>query len=69
MQAALFGFDASNQRGHLLGHEMVDLDRDPLSAGLIDERSGLLDRLRSVHFRSLGPARSPGDVDGRTGST
>ena len=67
MQATLFVFDASHQRGHLVGHEMVNLDRDPAAAGLIHESRGLFDRLRSVHFRSLGPRRSPGDVDGRSG--
>jgi hypothetical protein len=48
---------------------MVYLDRDPAAAGLIDEGRGLFDRLRPVHFRSLGPGRPPGDVDGRSGRT
>ena len=67
MQAALFGFDASHQGANLVGHEMVYLDRDPAAAGFIHESRGLFDRLRPVHFRSLGPGGSPGDVDGRSG--
>ncbi len=69
MQAALFAFDSSHQRMHLVGHEMINLDRDPAAAGLIDEGSGLLDRLGPVHLRSLGAGRSPGDVHGRSGRT
>ena len=69
MQAALFAFDASHQRANLVGHEMVDLDRDPAAAGLIHESRSLFDRLRPVHLRSLGSGRSPGDIDGRSGRT
>jgi hypothetical protein len=69
VQAALFAFDASHQGAHRVGDEMVYLDRDPGTAGLIHESRGLFDRLGSVHFRSLGPGRSPGDVDGRSGCT
>ena len=43
-----------DQRAHLLGHEVVDPDGDPVATGLVDERGGLLDRLRPVHLRSLG---------------
>ena len=67
VQAALFAFDPSHQRAHLLGHEMVDPDCDPTATGLVHERRGLFDRLGSVHFRSLRPGCSPGDVDGRAG--
>ena len=67
MQAALFGFDASHQRAHLGGNEMVHPDRDPAAAGFVDESRGLFDRLRPVHLRSLRPGRSTGDVDGRSG--
>jgi len=69
VQAALFPFDASYQRAHLVGHEMVHLDRDPAATGLIHERRGLFDRLQPVHLRPLGPARSSGDVDSRSGRT
>ena len=67
MQAALFVLDASHQGGHFVGHEMVYLDRDPAAAGLIHQSRGILDRFLPVHFRSVGPGRSPGDVDGRSG--
>src|SRR5262245_45561944 len=46
---------------------MVYLDRDPAAASLIHESCGFFDRLRSVHFRSLRPACSTGDVDGSSG--
>ena len=69
MQAVLFAFDASHQRAHLVGDEMVYLDRDSAAAGFIHESRGLFDRLRPVHFRSFVPGRSPGDVDGRSGRT
>ena len=44
MQAALFAFDPSHQRAHLVGYEMVYLDRDPAAAGVINESRGLFDR-------------------------
>jgi hypothetical protein len=50
VQAALFAFYASDQRAHLVGHEMVYLDRDPAAAGPIHESRSLFDRLRPVHF-------------------
>jgi hypothetical protein len=69
VQAALLVLDSSHQRAHLVGHEMVNLDRDPAAASLIHESCGLFNRLRPVHFRSLGSGRSPGDIDGRSGRT
>jgi hypothetical protein len=50
-------------------YEMVYLDRDAATARLVHESCGVLDRLRPVHFRSLRPGRSAGDVDGRSGRT
>ena len=67
VQRALLGVDARDQRAHLLGHEVVDLDRDAAAAGRVDERGGLLDRLRPVHLRPLRARRAPGAVDGRAG--
>jgi hypothetical protein len=66
MQRALLVFDPRHQRADLLGHQVVDPDRDAALSGLIHEGRGLFDRLRPVHFRSLGLGRSPGDVDGRS---
>jgi len=45
--------------------QMVDLDRDPLAAGGIDELGGLLDRLRPVVLRAPPPGRATGAVDRR----
>jgi hypothetical protein len=50
VQGALFSFDPVDQAGHLLGNQMVDLNGDPSSAGLVDKGSGLLDGLRSAHL-------------------
>ena len=61
--------DSSHQRAHLFVHEMVHLDRDPAPASFVHESCGFFDRLRSVHFRSLRPACSTGDVDGSSGRT
>ena len=53
---ALLAFDARDERAHLVGHEVVDLDRDAAAAGVVDELGGLFDRLGPVHLRSLGAA-------------
>jgi hypothetical protein len=53
MQAILFTFDASHQRMHLVGDEMVYLNCNTAATGFIHESRGLFDCLRSVHFRSL----------------
>jgi hypothetical protein len=51
---------------HLVGHEMVDLDRNAAAAGGIDERGGFFDRFRPVHFRSLRSRRSTRAVHRRS---
>jgi hypothetical protein len=66
VERALLAFDAGHQRVHLLGPQMVAPDRDPAAACLVHQGRGLLDRLRPVQLRTLGSARSPGDVHGRS---
>ena len=39
----------------------------PRPPAVVDQRGGLLDRLRPVHLRPLRPRRAPGHVDGRAG--
>ena len=42
-----------------LGFQVVDLDRDPVPAGRVDQLGGLLDRLGPVHLRALLPVVRP----------
>jgi hypothetical protein len=66
VQSALFFLDSSDQRAHLVGHEMVNLDGDPAPARLIHKMCGLFDRFWPIHFRSLGSRCSTGDVNRRS---
>jgi hypothetical protein len=50
MEAALLMLDPRDERVNCIGHQMVHLDGDPVAAGRVDKLSGLLDRLRAVHF-------------------
>ena len=59
VQRVVLGPDAADQRGHLAGIEVVDLDGDPRPARRFDQLGCLLDRLWSVHLRPLGTRRPP----------
>jgi len=67
VEAALLGLDPRDERLHLRGDQMVDLDRDPIPARLADELGGLLDRLGAVVLRAPLAGRAPRAVDGRAG--
>ncbi len=60
--------DALDQGRDLLRLEMVDLHRDALAAGGVDQLGGLLDRLGSVHLGALLPSGPAGAVHGGAGS-
>ena len=53
MQRALLRAPSAPPARRPVRHEVVDLDRDPASAGRVDQRGGLLDRLGPVHLRAL----------------
>ena len=59
VQRPLLVADALHQRRHLVGDEVVDLDRDAAAARGVDQLGGLLDRLRPVHLRPLGVVVRP----------
>ena len=67
VQGTLLAVDASHERAHRIGHEVVHLHRDPPAAGPFHELRRLLDGLRPVHLRPPRAGRAPGDVDGRAG--
>ena len=59
MQRALLALDALDERAHLSGHEVIDPHRDAATAGLVDQRGRLLDRLGPVHLRAPALAERP----------
>ena len=67
VEPALLGVDPGDQVADLLGHQVVDPDRDAGAAGRGDQLGGLLDGLRPVHLGAAGPAAAPGGVDGGAG--
>ena len=68
-EGTLLGVDALDERRHLLGHEVVDLDRDARPPAASTSAGRLLDRLGPVHLRALRPGGAAGDVNGGAGGT
>jgi hypothetical protein len=66
VEAALLAIDPFDERPDLLGIEVIHLRADPDAAGGRHELGGLLDRLGTVHLRTLRTGRAPGRVHRRT---